>query len=392
MLKGIQVFYHTCLFYGCVCILPLSPGTLAWKLFKNKKGKIRLIHRDLICDTETLYALPKSENSLDEFTTAFSPFIPLLTLNGMQWKTRRKILYEGLIKIHTDQNFIFDLPLKKGDVYWDVFEILFKIGFELIFGRKISPAEMSDMYPGVSDINRLIKRLTGSADLNARWKLYHRVVALLAEKNDKFIFSDCHAFKSLSEIDQVSLIVEDLLTSICIQCTDLICHLLLLYSSFQKSFKQNLDNCINETLRLYPLTDIWTRKSTENDRAWIASLIQLNRSGWKDPNKFKPERWDFDDHPPLISWGFDTRSCPATKIGYNLSKKIFQSFLNNENLWIQPASNFKHDRSFLAGCQVWIGEGTKPSCLKWKFKGKWKNQSLQWFFSRLRLIDQGELW
>jgi hypothetical protein len=392
MLKSIQVVYHTFLFYGCVLLLPFSPGTLAWKLFKNKKGKIPFINRDLICDTETLSTLPKSDNSLDEFTTAFSPFIPLLTLNGMNWKLRRKILSEGLRKINIDQNFIFNLPFKKGNVYWDFFEILFHIGFELIFGRIISASEFDDMYLGVADINRLIKRHTGSPDINARWKLYHRVVTLLSEENQKFIFSDSNEFKALSEIDQVSIVVEDLLTSICIQCTDLICHLLLLYPLFKEAFKNNLDNCINETLRLYPLTDIWTRKSTEHERAWIASLVQLNRTGWNEPDRFKPERWNFTDHPQLISWGFDARSCPASKIGYTLSKKIFQKIILNENVWIQPASNFKHDRTFPAGCQVWIGEEGKPNSLIWKFKGKWKNQLQQWFFSRLRVIDQGELW
>lgn len=392
MFKTIQTIYHTVLFYGGVWLLPVSPGSLAWKLFRNKKGKISLVNRDLICDTATLFALPKSDNALDEFTTAFSPFIPLLTLNGIHWQLRRKILSEGLRKINIDQHFTFNLPLKKGDVYWDFFEIFFKMGFELTFRRSITPSEFNDMYPGVVDINRLIKRHTGSSDIQARWKLYHRVVRLLSEENNTFIFSASSDFKALNELDQVSIIVEDLLTSISIQCTDLICHLLLLYSSYQEAFKNNLDNCINETLRLYPLTDIWTRKSKDHTRGWIASLMQLNRNGWEDPDNFKPERWDFNDHPPLISWGFDARSCPATKIGYNLSKKVFQKILLNKNVWLQPASNFKHNRTFPAGCQLWIGEGEKPISLKWKFKGQWKNQFQQWWFSRLRVIDQRELW
>lgn len=392
MLKSIQTLYHTFLFYGGVLLCPFSPGTLAWKLFKNKKGKIRLMLRDLICDTETLMALPKSENSLDEFTTAFSPFIPLLTLNGFSWKLRRKILTDGLRKIDIDKDFKFDLPLKKGDIYWDVFERLFQIGFELIFGRAATSLEFDDMYLGILDINRLIKRHTGSPDIGVRWKLYHRVVILLSEENKKFIFSDSNEFKTLSEIDRVSIVVEDLLTSICIQCSDLICHLLLLYSSYPEAFKANLDNCIHETLRLYPLTDIWTRKPEENERGWIASLIQLNRSGWSEPDHFKPERWNLEDHPQLISWGFDSRSCPASRIGYNLSKKMIQKVLLNENIWILPASNFKHNRTFLEGCQVWIGEGMKPPSLKWKFKGQWTNQFHQWIFSRLRMLDQGELW
>jgi hypothetical protein len=391
MLDRLKATYNTFLFYGCVWLLPFSPGTLAWKLFKNKKGKVPFIKRDLICDTDTLNALPKSDLSLDEFTTAFSPFIPLLTLNGVNWKQRRKILHEGLRKINVDQNFIFDIPFKKGDVYWNFFEIFFRIGFKLIFGRDSRPSEFDDMYLGVADINRLIKRHTGTPDLSARWKLYHRTVRLLFEENGKFIFSNSSEFEALSEVDRVSIIVEDLLTSICIQCTDLVCHLLLLYPSFKESFKSNLDNCMNETLRLYPLTDIWTRKSTNHERAWIASLVQLNRNGWNDPDCFTPERWNIDDHPALISWGFDARGCPATKIGYNLSKQVFQQVIANENVWIRPASNFKHERTFPAGCQVWINEG-KPHFSNWKFKGKWKNHFKQWFFSRLRVLDQGELW
>lgn len=392
MLKNIQKIYYSALFYGGVLFCPYSPGTLAWKLFKNKKGKIPFINRDLICDTETLQSLPKSEGSLDEFTTAFSPFIPILTLNGQPWKVRRKVLSDGLRKIDLNKEFRFDLPFKKGDIYWDIFEILFRIGFELIFGRSATSSEFDEMHPGIVDINRLIKRQTGNPDMNVRWKLYHGVVALLAEENKAFIFSASNEFKALSEIDRVSIVVEDLFTSICIQCTDLICHLILLYASFPEPFKTNLDHCINETLRLYPLTDIWTRKSTGQVRAWIASLVQLNRSGWHHPDQFKPERWNENDHPLLISWGFDSRGCPATKIGYNLSKHIFQKILSNAEIWIQPAENFKHDRTFSNGCQVWIGEGKKPVSLKWKFKGKGRTQLQQWFFSRLRVLDQGELW
>jgi hypothetical protein len=392
MLKSIQATYYTILFYGSVFLLPYSPGTLAWKLFKNKKGKIPFINRDLICDTKTLFALPKNENSLDEFTTAFSPFIPLLTLNGLSWKDRRKILSDGLRKINTNTDFTITVPLKKGDIYWDIFEILFRLGFEFIFGREATRSEFDVMYPGIADINRLIKRDTGSPDMKARWTLYYEVVKIISEENKKFLFSDCKEFKTLSELDQVSIIVEDLLTSICIQCTDLICHLLLLQPIFPQCFENSLDNCINETLRLYPLTDIWTRKSNKKERGWIASLIQLNRNEWNDPDEFQPERWNSNDHPPLVSWGFDSRSCPATKIGYNLSKNIFQKILSNKNIWIIPASNFTHERTFPLGCQVWIGEGAKPNSVKWKFKDKRKKQAQQWFFSRLRVLDQGELW
>ena len=390
MFELVQTFYYTFLFYGCVLLSYGSPGTIAWKLFGNRKGKIKLIHRDLICDSETLMALPKSDQSLDEFTTAFSPFIPLLTLNGSSWQNRRKVLSYGLRKINIDRDFKFALPLKKGDIYWDIFENFFEIGFELVFGRPHTPSEFNNMFPGIADINHLIKRDISAPNFDLRWKLYHQVVALLAQDNKEFIFSDCDEFKTLSEIDRVSIVVEDLLTSICIQCTDLVCHMLLLYASHPESFKEHLDHCISETLRLYPLTDIWTRRGTKGERGWIASLIQLNRNGWSEPDLFKPERWDLADHPPLLSWGFDARSCPATKIGYNLTKTVFQNILK-QPIWLQAASNFNHARTFSFGCQMWIGEGLKPS-FTWKFQGKWKKQLKHWLFGRFRVLHQWELW
>lgn len=392
LVENFSEIYNTCLFYGCVLVLPYSPGTLAWRLFRNKKGKIPFVKRDLICDLDTLNSLPKNENSLDEFTTAFSPFIPLLTLNGAHWKARRKILADGLRRMDVDKDFKFKLPFKQGDIYWDFFEILFRIGFEITFGRPPSQSEFEEMYPGIADINRLIKRHSGFPDMGLRWKLYHKVLGLLSEHNPHFLFSNSNEFNALTEIDKISIIVEDILTSICIQCTDLLCHLILLYAGYQAQFKRNLENCINETLRLYPLTDIWTRKQNGSERGWIASLMQLNRNGWKDPDSFIPDRWNTNAHPPLVSWGFDSRSCPATRIGYNLAKKAFEKILNNDNIWVQPASNFTHERTFSSGCQVWLGEGPKPTSLEWNYKGKWQKGFKQWLASRERVLDQHELW
>lgn len=392
MLATIQKIYNSCLFYGGVLLLPYSPGILAWKLFKNKKGKVPLLHRDLICDTETLMSLPKSETSLDECTTAFTPFIPLLTLNDTPWKTRRKILADGLRKIKLPDSISWTLASKQGDVYWDIFEQLFLIGFRFIFGRPPTEQEFSDTYPGIHDINSLIKRHTGLPNMAARWKLYNCIKALIGEKNEKFLFYDSEEFAKLEEVDQVSIVVEDILTSTCIQCTDLICHLLLLYSEHESAFKTHLPECIDETLRLYPLTDIWTRKPENGNRAWIASLVQLNRSGWEKPNSFLPERWNKNGHPPLISWGFDARSCPATKVAYNLSKSIFEHIISEKNLWIIPAANFTHERTFMHGCQLWVSREAKPVDTTWKFPGKFNSSLKQWFNTRLRVLDQFELW
>ncbi len=384
----LQTLFNSCLFYGGVLLLPYSPGELAWKLFRNRRGRVSLFHRDLICDTETLMSLPKAERSLDECTTAFAPFIPLLTLNDEAWKERRKIMADGLRSMHI-KPFNWTIPSKQGDVYWDIFEQFFLIGFQLIFGRHPKESEYAAMYPGIKDMNRIIKRQVAKNDMVLRWKLYNQVVLLIKEQNDAFIFAGHEAFTTLRELDQVSLLVEDMLTSICIQCTDLVCHLLLLYIEHPDAFKANLAHAIDETLRLYPLTDIWTRKGKGG---WIASLVQLNRSGWVEPDKFLPGRWESGaHHPPLISWGYDSRSCPATKIGYSLAKGLFEHIISEDGLWMIPAANFSHERTFIHGCQLWVGRGAKPET-SWRFSGKYRTSLKAWIYSRLRIIDQCELW
>ena len=392
MMQKWQRTFDTMVFYSAILFTNYSPGTLGWKFYKNRKGKVAFLTRDFICDTETLMKLPPNESSLDELTTAFSPFIPLLTLNGLFWKKRRTIFVHGVRKIDLDQTLDYTIPYKKGDIYWDIYSLVFKTGFKLIFGRECTLEEFNALYPGIVDINKLIKRQSGLANFILRQKLYDKMLTLLNEKNEKFIFNDCKEFDQLEEIHKISIIVEDLLTSLCIQCTDLICHLCLLYSQYSNAFKENLDNCINETLRLFPLTDIWTRKATDKNRGWMASLMLLNRAGWENPDEFISERWNTKNHPPLISWVFDSRSCPASNIGYNLSKQIFTKAFLTKNVWVVPASNFKHDRTFSSGCQVWIGKGNRPLNSKWKYKRKWQKIFQQWWYGKLRLIDQKELW
>lgn len=379
------------IFYVAAFLFPTSPGMVAWKLFKSKRGKISLIGRDLICDSATLLTLPKNEHSLDEFTNVFKPFVPTFVVNGENWKQRRKALSHAIPKMDLNIDFDINLSSEKGDVYWKIFATLFTVGFELIFGRKPTDQETSLMYPGIVDMNRLVKRQTGIANKEVRDNLYQTVVKLLKENNPQFILFENPDFQLLDELSKVSIVAEDLLTSICIQCTDLTCHLLLLFASYPEEFKKNLDNCINETLRLYPLTDLWTRRGSAQERGWVASLIQLNRSGWDKPEVFFPDRWNSHDHPLLISWGFDTRGCPAKRAGTNLSKTLFLKITDKPNFWIQPASNFKHERTFPNGCQLWLGYGIKPNSLEWKFKGHWKNKFFQWINCQRRLFSQHEL-
>ncbi|CAF4486854.1 unnamed protein product, partial [Rotaria magnacalcarata] len=77
----------------------------------------------------------------------------------------------------------------------------------------------------------------------------------------------------------------------------------------------------------YPLTDLWTRQPYGKQRGWIASVVQLNRNGWTQPDEFISQRWDTNDHPPLMSWGFDIRRCPAQKLATGVSQLVFENIL-----------------------------------------------------------------
>ncbi|CAF1147423.1 unnamed protein product [Rotaria sordida] len=391
----ISFFYTTLLYLRAVFSL-MTPGTLIWKLFQNRKGKINLMSRDLICDSETLINLPKCGKPLDGFTNALCPFIPTFLMNNDKyWKQRRNIFSYADAIINErifEKSFHFKLETKKGNILWDIFEIISKISFELMFNRIPTENEFNDIYPGLLDINKIIKRFTSTPDLQIRQKFYDQTLMLIKQNDKDFVFNNFTDFYNMDEIHQVSSVAEDFLTTISVQCTDLICHMLLLYSQYPNDFHNDIENSINETLRLYPLTDLWTRPSYGKHRGWIASLVQLNRNGWIQPDMFIPQRWHTKDHPPLMSWGFDIRRCPAQRIATNISKLVFEHIINEENFWIKPAKNFQHERTFPYGCQAWIGYGQIPDdANSWKFNGKFQMQCRRWLCEKFRMIDQNEL-
>ncbi|CAF3027181.1 unnamed protein product [Rotaria sp. Silwood2] len=397
LINGLVTLYYTILLYLSAFFSLETPGTVIWKLFKNRKGKISLISRDLICDSETLINLPKCAKPLDGFTNALCPFIPtfLIDNNDRYWKQRRIVFSHAdpiIDERILEKSFHFKLENKKGNILWDIFEIMSKISFELMFNRIPTENEFNDIYPGLLDINKVIKRFTSTPDMQIRQKFYDRTLLLIQQNETNFVFNNCKDFYDMNELHQVSSVAEDFLTTISVQCTDLVCHMLLLYSQYPNDFHNDIENSINETLRLYPLTDIWARQPYRKHRGWIASLVQLNRNGWTQPDSFLPQRWNIENHPQLMSWGFDIRRCPAKKIATNISKLVFENIIKTEGFWIKPAKNFEHERTFPYGCQVWIGYGQIPNEVNsWKFNRKFQMQCRRWLCERLRMIDQNEL-
>jgi hypothetical protein len=393
--QTIESIYYTIILYLKIFVELMTPGTIIWKLFGNRKGKVCLLNRDLICDSETLMNLPKCGKPLDGFTNAFCPFIPAFVLdNDHIWKQRREvfsfaqsIINKRILEKHVE----IQLETKQGNILWEIYEIMFKVSFELVFNRSPTEEEFNDMYPGILDINQIIKRFTSKPNFEVRQKLYDRILKLIQLNEEDFVLFNHQTFQQMKEIDQVSLLAEDILITMSLQCTDLVCHMLLLYSQYPEQFINDIDNSINETLRLYPLTDLWTRESNGKQRGWIASLVQLNRNGWTQPDTFVPQRWNEKQHPPLMSWGFDIRRCPAQKLATNLSILLFENIIQTERFWIQPAANFIHERTFPYGCQVSIGYGNKPTNIhQWKFNNKFQMQFRRWICEKLRIINQNE--
>ncbi|CAF1237265.1 unnamed protein product [Adineta steineri] len=392
----IKSVYNTILLYLSVISTLMTPGTVIWKLFGNRKGKVCLLNRDLICDSKTLMNLPKCGKPLDGYTNALYPFLPTFLLdNNQYWIDRRDVFSYGNNLINKrifDISFDFELKSKQGNILWDIFEIISKYSFQLVFNRLPTDEEFNDIYSGLIDINKIIKRISSTPNIPIRKIFYDRILKLIKENDENFLFHNCENFFKMDEIHQVSSVAEDFLTTMAVQCTDLVCHMLILYSEYPEDFENNFENSFNETLRLYPLTDIWVRESYNNEKGWIASLVQLNRNGWSQPNTFNPQRWDSANHPPLMSWGFDVRRCPAQKLATNISRLIFENIIHKNQFWIQPAANFQHERTFPYGCQVSLGYGDKPHDVKlWKFNNKLKMQFQRWLFEKLRMIDQNEL-
>ena len=392
----LKSIYDTTLLYLFAFFSLMSPGTIIWKLFSTRQGKTRLANRDLICDHHTLMNLEKSSKPLDQFTNALSPFVPLFLIeNDQDWKHRREVFIYGnnlINKRLSHISFDMQLPEGKGNILWDLFQSVFRYSFELSFNRKIHDDEFKAIYPGLVDINKIIKRFSSSPNMKEREIFYQQTLNLIKENDQDFLFHHCESFFLLDELNQVSSVAEDFLTTISVQCTDLICHLLILYSSYPEEFHTNFDYCFNETLRLYPLTDLWVRQGSENERGWIASLVQLNRNGWTKCGEFLPQRWSEKDHPPLLSWGFDSRRCPAQKFATDICKRVFQTIIHTEGFWVEPAKNFDHERTFPYGCQLWIGYGPKPDQAKhWTFPNKLRMQWRRWTCEKLRMFDQKEL-
>ena len=394
--EEVKSIFYTSLLYLTAFFSLMSPGTVIWRLFGHRKGKVRLFARDLICDSDTLMRLEKCSKPLDQFTNALCPFVPLFLIDSVdQWKSRRDVFTFGnnrvnarLAKISLDAK----LPPIKGNILWPLFESVFRLSFRLVFLRHPTEAEFNDMFPGLLDINKLLKRFTSSPNHKERQKFFDRTLALIEQNDADFLFHDCPDFFQLKPLDQVSAVAEDFITTISVQCTDLLCHLLVVQAEHAEAFHTNLDNCVNETLRLYPLTDLWVRQPTTNGRGWIASLTQLNRNGWANPDEFLPERWNTKDHPPLLSWGFDSRRCPAQKMGTNIATLFFEEIIHADGFWSVPARNFAHERTFPYGCQLWVGYGEQPvDAAHWMYPNKLRMQLRRWSCEKLRMFDQNEL-
>lgn len=382
--------------YSHIFIRAESPGEIIWDLFGERQGRIPIFGRDLICDWKTLQQMEHTGRSTDENTTALFPFLPQFRLNGEHWQRRRKMLSHAFESHYIERVRQPLLPIHLGQGYMDLYEHFFRIcyqlGFKYIFGRDPKEKESIQILPGLIDLNRYIKRQVYYIDLPARKATYTSILQLIKREEKGFIFTGIKEFADFPEIDQVSATASDLLFSSTVQPADLICHMLLLREANKEEFdRYSVDECLNETLRLFPLSDIYVRVPYQEKRGWIASLVQLNRNGWKEPNRFMPGRWLEKGHQPNMSWGVEARHCPASQVGIAMVKNVYQAVTQDSGFSITLATDFKHERTFPYGIPSFVSYG--PAKVE-SFKIPKKRLRLfkRWIIERKRMLEQREIW
>jgi len=382
--------------YGHILLEAKSPGEIIWSLFGQTKGKLPIFGRDLVCDWQTMLSLTRTARSTDEKTTAFDPFVPQFKLNDDRWNARRRALRRAFDTSYTSRVVGGYDPIMLGtglvDVYDPVFAACFEVGFNYVFGRPPDSQERNLILPGLVDLNRYIKRQVLHPDRTARETCHRAFAQLIDSPPPGFIFAGCEDFYAMTEEDRVSAVGSDLIFSCSVQPADLVCHMLVLRFAHPADFERySLEDCMNETLRLFPLSDIYARLPYRNDRGWVASLVQLNRNGWETPDEFRPARWREPGHPPNMAWGVEARKCPASDIGLSMAKGIFEAIVHFPGLSISFPANFKHERTFPFGLPANVNYGgtvQRPFGQRISIY----RHFLRWIIERKRMIEQREIW
>lgn len=382
--------------YARILVDAKSPGEIIWEMFGDRKGRQPLFSRDLICDWQTLGSMQRTGRSTDEKTMAFLPFVPQFRLNGEAWNRRREVLRKAFEPQYVARvKGRYPSPsLGHGyvDLYERIFDACFEAGFRYIFGKEASETDRTELLPGLHDLNRYIKRQVLKINAAARRRLYDSILGMTGDNScPEFIFAGHHDFYTLPAVDRASAVASDLLFSCCVQPADLVSHMLVLRSQFPSEFERSsLDHCIDEALRLFPLSDIYARVPHGGERAWIASLVQLNRNGWEDPDRFLPKRWEDRGHPPNMAWGVEARRCPGTEVARAITKGIFTAIVGCSNSQFTFASDFKHERTFPYGLPALVTEGGTHQ--PFRMRGRVGRSVMRWIIERKRMIEQREIW
>lgn len=291
-------------------------------------------------------------------------------------------------------------PPGRADLYTRVLDYTFRMAFWVLFGREMTEAEHDSLYPGIADINRNARRQRSRADVPARRACHEAMRALVARSHgdERFLFHGCAEFHALSEDAQIDVCGADILQSITVQTSDLLCHLLLMWREHGERFSADLEASLQETLRLYPLSDCFYHYQ-EQGEAWIAPLVLLNRNGWDDPDDFKPERFRAGkDRRKHLSYSGGPRVCPSFRVTEEIALATLRH-LDGCGFWFQPAANFEHERTFSFGLPAQLGyaqvpgSAPRPPLAPPDFRFPRRRAVLQRHYHCLvRMLAQREVW
>jgi len=257
-------------------------------------------------------------------------------------------------------------------------------------------------------VNDYVKRKTIFVDKDARRNMAIAFTTLIdqAREDSMFLMHGIKEFWDLSSEDRVNICGGDLFHSIGIQTCDLVTHMLMLWSENGHEFLKNIKWSIQETLRLYPLSDCFYRYTSQLNvkKPWLAplTLVHRNKAFWKDGDKFIPTRWQTTQSSSnLLSYSGGKRRCPSANVSETIAMAIVTSLSTSNGMWLHIVDGFSHERILSFGLPAKVGTNITdsntllPPVEEQRVKLSWPKYRLwlqRYWNSTIRMYRKGDVW
>jgi len=277
-----------------------------------------------------------------------------------------------------------DLPARVG--CWKTIRKLWLKYVELFAQADNLPSQTVDPDQSTDELSTIT-----DAALQQRHELLSRIGTPCKHRSTSFIEVMCQLKRMdqlpMTDHEVVDHILSGFLASFMIQVNDLVCHTLACLNEHPQHYKlameeirtvfepkehltskkllqfKYLKQCINETMRIFPLNPLLGRVASEDatieaeDKTWnikkdtelIISCTSIQREGWNNPEQFDPARFgpNAEKKGYFIPFGAGPRQCPAANMGMQAAQTILIKVLSS--LDVRVFSGFHHERSLWYG-------------------------------------------